>query len=163
MTETPAPPVLDGRPPLALVRALNPIMRVMLTTPMGRLVTPFALLEFTTRKSGRRLKVPVGWHEGINGRVVLTPAPWRPNFAGGLPVDVTYRGRTTHMVGTLDADLDSIAAELQAMFDRGIKPGTVGLKVAPGHSITAEDVRSVDRRLIRFVPSQTMREVRSPQ
>ena len=42
----------DARPPLALVRVINPTMRVVLRTPLGRLVRPVALLDFTGRRSG---------------------------------------------------------------------------------------------------------------
>ncbi len=64
----------DARPPLILVRVMNPIMRVVLRTVLGRLVRPFALLEFTGRRSGRRFLVPVGWHEIDSGHFAFTPA-----------------------------------------------------------------------------------------
>jgi len=64
--------VRDVRPPLAVIRLLNPIMRFVLRTPLGRVVRPFALLEFSGRRSGRRYRVPVGWHEFNGEPVVLT-------------------------------------------------------------------------------------------
>jgi hypothetical protein len=54
--------VRDGRPPAMLVRLLNPVARVVLRTPFGRIVKPVALLQFTGRRSGRRYVIPVGLH-----------------------------------------------------------------------------------------------------
>src|SRR4051794_21368801 len=45
----------DAKPPLALVRMMNPVLRLLLRTPLARALRPFALLEFTGRRSGRRL------------------------------------------------------------------------------------------------------------
>jgi hypothetical protein len=55
--------VADARPPLALIKIMNPVLRRLLPTPFGRVVRPFALLEFAGRRNGRRYKVPVGWYE----------------------------------------------------------------------------------------------------
>ena len=91
--------VRDAHPPAVLVRVLNPIMRTLLRTPLGRLVRPFALIEFAGRRSGRRYRVPVGWHHADGVTVVFTPAPWRVNFSAGAPATVHYRGRTRPMTG----------------------------------------------------------------
>jgi hypothetical protein len=149
-----APVARDARPPLLLVRAMNPVMRRMLRTPLGRLVRPFALLEFRGRRSGRVYRVPVGYHEIDDGlRVVFTPAPWRVNLRGGIPVTLRFRGQTHHLVGTLDDDPASIAAALQAVADRtgSLKP--VGVDIPAGHRVTADDVVAVDRAVIWFTPS----------
>jgi hypothetical protein len=140
--------VRDARPPMALIRALNPIMRLVLPTPLGRLVRPFALLEFTGRRTGGRYRVPVGWHESSSGPVVLTPAAWRANFRGGARVTTHHRGRRREMIGTLVTDPEAVGAELQWMFANGTSPGILGLDVPPGHVLTASDVVAVDRALI---------------
>ena len=141
----------DARPPLLLVRLMNPVLRVVLRTPLGRLVRPFALLEFDGRRSGRRFRVPVGYHESANGRVVFTPAPWRVNFRGGTPVTVHFRGRREELTGRLDDDPERVAAALQMLADRGAL-GLVGVDVPAGHRIGAADVQALDRALIRFAP-----------
>ncbi len=143
----------DARPPLALVRVMNPTMRVVLRTPLGRLVRPFALLEFTGRRSSRRFLVPVGWHEIDSGHVAFTPAPWRVNFRDGLPVTVRFRGQRQDLIGVLDDDTDRVAVALQSLADRRGSLRPVGVDIPPGHRVTAADVAAVDRAVIRFEPT----------
>lgn len=140
----------DARPPLLLVRLMNPVMRTVLRTPLGRLVRPFALLEFNGRRTGRPYRVPVGWHEIDSGHIVCTPAPWRVNFRGGIPVTVTYRGQRRQLTGTLDDDPENVASALQSLADQRGSLRPVGIDVAPGRRITPADVVALDRALIRF-------------
>ncbi len=143
----------DARPPLLVVRAMNPIMRIALRTPLGRLITPFALLEFHGRRSGRLLRVPVGWHQIGTEHVVFTPAAWRVNFDGGLAVTVHAHGRHFPMIGTLDDDADSVANALQSLADQHGSLRPVGIDIPDNHHVTAADVAAVDRALIRFQPT----------
>ena len=153
--------VRDARPPAAVIRVLNPIMRTVLPTPLGRLVKPFALLEFSGRRSGRRYRVPAGWHQTGGGPVVITPAAWRVNFADGTRASVRYRGHRLQMTGTLVTDPATVAETLQSMFDSGASPRNLGINMAEEHRITASDVASLDRAMIRFrfvedeTPAQT--------
>lgn len=143
----------DARPPLILVRVMNPIMRVVLRTPLGRLVRPFALLEFTGRRSGRRFLVPVGWHEIDSRHVAITPAPWRVNFRDGIPVTVWFRAQRQDLIGVLDDDTDQVAVALQSLADRRGSLRPVGVDIPAGHRVTAADVAAVDRAVIRFEPT----------
>lgn len=140
----------DARPPLVLIRLMNPVMRVVLRTPLGRLVRPFALLEFRGRRTGRLLRVPVGWHHIGGEHVVFTPAPWRANLRDGVPVTVHFRGHRLEMTGTLDDDPDHVATVLQSLADLHGSLRRVGIDIPPGHRITADDIRAVRRALIRF-------------
>ena len=140
----------DARPPLALVMVMNPVMRIVLRTALGRLVRPFALLEFTGRRTGRRFFVPVGWHEIDTGSVVFTPAPWRANFRDARSVTVRFRGRSQQLTGVLDDDPSQVAAALQSLADRHGSLRPVGVYIPAGHRVTAADVESVDRAVIRF-------------
>jgi len=142
--------VRDARPPAAVIMLLNPIMRRVLRTPLGRLVKPFALLEFTGRRSGRRYRVPVGWHVIDGTPVVFTPAPWRVNFADATPVEVRHRGQVEAMTGTLVTDPELVASALNTLFAGGAPPRAVGLNMQSGHMVTATDVVAVDRAMIRF-------------
>lgn len=146
--------VRDVHPPTAVIKVLNPIMRTVLGTPLGRLVRPFALLEFTGRQSGRQYRVPAGWHVVDGGPVVFSPAPWRANFAGGAPVTVRHRGRAQQMTGTLVIDRAEVAAALTSLLASGTPPRAVGLDIPPGHTVDASDVLAVDRALIRFRVAQ---------
>ena len=145
-------PVLDAKPPRALVRAMNPVLRVVLRTPLGWLVRPFGLLEFTGRRSGRRYRVPVGVHLVDGIPVVFTPASWRANFAGGRPLTVHLHGSAEEMVGRLETEPGAVAALLQRLFDDGTAPTKVGLRVSPGHRIGPDDVASVDRAAVTLMP-----------
>jgi hypothetical protein len=142
----------DARPPLAVVRLMNPILRIVLRTPLGWLVRPFALLEFRGRQSGATLRVPVGWHEIDTGHVVFTPAPWRVNFRGGNAVTVRFRGRRRRLIGTLDDDPHRVAAALQSLADRRGSLRPVGVDIPDEHRVTTADVLAVDRAVIHFEP-----------
>jgi len=143
----------DARPPLLLIRMMNPVMRTLLRSPAGRLVRPFALLEFDGRHSGRRYRVPVGWHTVDGEPAVFTPAPWRENFRGGRMVNVWHRGRRSRAVATLDDDPVDVAVALQALAEDRGSLRAVGVRMAPGRRLTAADARNVDRALIRFEPT----------
>ena len=152
MTAT-SPIARDARPPLLLVRALNPIMRAALRTPIGRLVRPFALLEFQGRRSGRRFRVPVGWHEIDGGAAVFSPAAWRENFRDGRAATVWFRGVRRELTGVLHVDPDGVAAALQSLAERRGSLRPIGVDLVRGHTITASDVDAVDRAVIRFSSS----------
>ncbi len=107
------PGVVDRRPSAALLRIANPFMRVLLGSPLGRLVRGTAVLGFAGRRSGRTYRIVVGLHDVDGVRVVFTPARWRLNFRGGAPVTVRHRGRTLTGSGTLIEDPDAVAAAFQ--------------------------------------------------
>ena len=144
--------VQDGRPPLVLVATLNPVMRTLLRTPMGRLIKGVALLEFAGRRSGHRYRVPVGWYD-IDGPVVFTPAGWRVNFGGGADATVRARGRTTRMRGVLIENPSDVADALNTVLARGTSPRSVGIAMPKGHTLCAADVAALQRAMIRFEPA----------
>ena len=144
--------VTDARPPYALVAVLNPVNRLILRTPLGRAITPCALLQFEGRRSGRRLRVPVLWHPVGGGGYVFSPATWPPNFEGGALASVTHLGRTREMRGTLERDPDKVADTFNELLRTGTKPSRTGLNIPPGHAVTTDDVVGVKRVLIRFEP-----------
>ncbi len=145
--------VRDAKPPLAVIRVMNPILRTVLRTPLGRAVRPFVLLDFTGRRSGRHYRVPAGWHEADGVAFVLSPAPWRVNFADGAPVTVHRHGGVQQMTGTLVRDPAQVAAAIQSLLDGGAPPRTVGLDVPKGHRITPADVVAVHRAMIELRPA----------
>jgi hypothetical protein len=142
--------VRDARPPALVIRLLNPVMRLVLRTPLGRLIKPFALLEFAGRHSGRPYRVPVGWHDADGVRVVLSPAPWSANFSPAAPVVVHHRGQVLHMTGTLVRDPAEVARYIGVVLAGGTPPRQIGLHIPTGHTITDTDVVLVDRKIIRF-------------
>ena len=104
------PAVTVSHPPAALLRAMNPLLRFMLRTPvMGSMRKAMMVLSFTGRKSGRRYSIPVSAHLISNELYALAGAPWRLNFRGGAPVEVLYDGKTTTMRGELIEDPSTVA------------------------------------------------------
>lgn len=142
--------VRDARPPMALVKLLNPIMRLVLRSPVGRLVKPFALLEFRGRRSGRMYLVPTGLYR-VNGvMVVFSPADWRANFAGGEPATVHHLGRASSMTGTLITDPCEVAKGLVSVLANGSSARLLGIGLPTDHQINATDVVTLDRAMIEF-------------
>jgi hypothetical protein len=129
---------------------MNPVLRLALRGPFGRLVRRFAVLEFSARRSGRRLRIPVGWHESDVGPVVVTPAPWRVNFRGGRDASVWARGRRHEIRGVLEDDPVVVCGILSSIAGRVGSLRSIGVRTPPGHQLTAADVVAVDRAVIRF-------------
>ena len=107
--------IKDARPPNAVVRVLNPVLRTLLRSPVGRLIGPLALIEFTGRHSNKTYRVVVAWHDHLDTPIVLTPAPWRANFTNGAAVTVRWRGRRTNHFAVLDTDPDNVAAAMNIL------------------------------------------------
>ena len=147
---TDAGPVRDGRPPAAMVGAMNPLLRNALRSPLGAVMRPLALLEFTGPRSQRRFRVPVGWHLVDGQPVVFTPASWRVNFRGGAQVLVYRHGRRQRMIGTLDTDAEEVATAMRVVLGAGTPARLVGLLVPVGHEVTAADMTAQNRALVRF-------------
>ncbi|MEP6527394.1 MAG: hypothetical protein ABJA86_09530 [Nocardioidaceae bacterium] len=145
--------VRDARPPRAVLRLLNPIVKALLRTRASRAIPQIALLEFCGRRSGRRLSVVVGWHALHNARVVFTPAPWRWNFAGGAAASVRWRGRDEDHVGTLELDPATVARAIDVVLRAGTSPRALGLRVSAGHTVTAGDVLRTRRAMVLFRPA----------
>lgn len=97
-------------PPAALVRAVNPIARLLLRSPLHGLLDPTVLLlHVTGRKTGRRYDIPVGYTAIENRLILVTTARWRVNLRGGGDVEVTRHGVRRPMHALLDEDPASVA------------------------------------------------------
>ncbi len=143
-------PVIDRRPPDAVVRVLNAGMRVALRSVVGRAIGGLAELEFEGRRTERRLRVVVGWHE-LDGRpVVLTPASWRANFDGGRTAAIWHRGHAEQWLGRLTTDPVVVAGLVNRLLGDGASPSSIGLRIADGHVVGPDDVVAVGRAAICF-------------
>ena len=103
-------------PPSILIKISNPVVRLLLRSPLhGPLDSAVLLLHVTGRKSGRRYVIPVNYVD-IGGRLtVVTIAPWRVNLRGGADVEVTLRGRTRPMHALLTEDPAAVAVSYQTL------------------------------------------------
>jgi hypothetical protein len=131
---------------------MNPFMRLLLRSPLGVAIRPFALIEFRGRLSGRRFRVPVGFYKVNADEYVFTPAPWSVNFGSDTPVTVHFHGRRREMLATRITSPASVAATLQALVDGGGSLKLVGLAVDAGHRITAEDMVIQHRDALHLRP-----------
>ena len=106
-------------PPPALVKMGNPLVRMVLDSPLhGMLDHSFLVLHLTGRKTGRRYDIPVGYVDMEGKLIVVTAARWRVNLRGGADVEVTLRGCLRPMHALLEQDPASVAVSYQAMIDR---------------------------------------------
>jgi hypothetical protein len=99
-----------GHPPSAVLRLVNPLLGVVLRTPLaGPFGKQLMVLSFTGRKSGRQFTIPVSAHV-IDGELyALTGAAWKVNFRGGAPAQVVYDGRTSTMRGEVISDQATVS------------------------------------------------------
>ncbi|MCQ4117835.1 grhN [Rhodococcus tibetensis] len=134
-----------------LMRLVNPLVRRALTTrSWGRRIRRQGLIEFTGRRTGRIMRVPVCLHDVDGGTLIFTERPWRFNFAGGAPVTVTHRGRVRRgRALLLDATPAEAGAAFRAALDDGASPFELGLKVPRGYVPTEAELAEIARSLIR--------------
>ena len=143
-------PVESAHPPKALVRVTNPVLRLLLRSPLGGpMLKQFMVLRFFGRKTGRRYDVPVVAHRLGDELYSLTDARWRNNFRGGADVEVTLDGHVTRMRGQLVEDPESVAPLYARSIDQfGVKraPRMLGLKIHTPGTPTTEALAEAARR-----------------
>ncbi len=152
--------VEPSHPPDAVLRVVNPMVRLLLRSPVaGPLRKQLMVLRFTGRKTGHRYDVPVAAHQVGDELWSLTGAGWRHNFGGGADVEVTLDGRTTRMRGELVTNPDAVAhVYARRIDDLGVKRAQrlIGIKIhTPGTPTTqalAEAVKRYHLATIRFTP-----------
>ena len=104
-------PAIDAaHPPDAMLRVVNPALKVALKTPLGGLLGDFMLVSFTGRKSGKQYSTPVSAHQLDGDLYVVLEAQWKYNFRDGADAQVSYRGKTRTMRGDLITDRAAVAA-----------------------------------------------------
>jgi len=105
-------------PPSALITMSNPVVRLLLRSPLhGVLDSSVLLLHVTGRKTGHRYDIPVNYVD-IDGRLtVVTVAGWRVNLRGGADVEVTLRGGRRPMHALLTEEPAAVAVGYQALID----------------------------------------------
>jgi hypothetical protein len=141
MAEDQGTVTLKPPPPPAVLKAMNAVMRPVLSSALGSRVTGVMLLTFHGRRSGRLYRVPVNFHL-VEGRpMAFTEAPWRLNFAGGAPVTVTHRGKVHTTTGTLvTVALQEMAVAVRGSLDTGGSAQRMGLRIRRGHEPSVADL-----------------------
>lgn len=160
MTEQPHA-ITVSHPPDAVLRAVNPILRVLLRTPvMGPARKQLMVLSFNGRKTGRQYSIPVSAHRIDNDLYALTGAPWKQNFRDGAAAEVLLDGKTTSMRGELIKDR-AVVADLYRRCSEsyGVKQAQrmIGVKFRDQQIPSLEDfTEAVDREhlaAIRLTPA----------
>ena len=149
--------VQNAMPPAGALRIVNPVLRALLRTPIGRLIRGLAVVEFAGARTGRRHRVVVGWHVVDGHSFVITPATWRANFRGGRPATVVRGGRRADYIATLDVDPHTVADIINALLRNGASARSLALRMPVGHVLSADDVVRIDRAVIRFEPVNSER------
>jgi F420H(2)-dependent quinone reductase len=149
------PAVQEGFPPKPVLRVLNPIVRLLLRSPLHRLMSKqYMLLAVAGRKSGRTYTIPVGRHYLDDELLVGARGMWKSNLRGGADVRVTIEGRERAGRAELDEDPDHVAEvykRLLAQLGRK-KASVLGLKVNVDREPTLDEIRPAvaDRVIARI-------------
>jgi hypothetical protein len=132
-------------PPPTLVKMGNPLVRMLLGSPLhGVLDDSFLVLHLTGRKTGRRYDIPVNYVDMGGKLSVVTVARWRVNLRGGADLEVTLHGCRRPVHAVLDEDPASVAVSYQAMIDRmGWKKAQrqLGISVPGGRAPTVLELK----------------------
>ena len=142
-------------PPPAVLRAMNVVMKPLLTSAAGKRMKGVMLLEFSGRRSGKAFKVPVNCHLVDGVPMAFTDRPWRLNFKGGAPAKVTYRGQVRHTTGTLvPMTAEEMGVAVRESLNNGGSAQRMGIRTARGFEPSAADLASLGPALgssvIRF-------------
>jgi hypothetical protein len=139
-------------PPPALMRMINPLVRRVLTTrPLAERIGAIALVEVRGRRTGRRLRIPIGLHDIAGVPTAFTSRRWRLNFTDGAPVTVTRRGQPRAGTAVLvAAQPGQIGTALRAALDGGATPFVLGIKVDKRHKASVAELDAAGLSMIQF-------------
>jgi hypothetical protein len=154
-------PITISHPPAALLRAVNPIMKLLLHTPFaGGARHQLMVVDFTGRKSGRPYSIVLSAHLIDGVLYALTGANWKVNFRNGAPAQVLHDGKTTAMRGELITDTAHVADLFARCAESyGVKRAErlmgIGFRnhQMPTRDQFAEAVKELGLRAIRFTPA----------
>jgi len=106
--------------PLWLFRALNPLMRALLRSPLhGLLSGMLMLLSYTGRKSGKVYTIPIGYFVwGTDELMAFTSARWWTNLRGGTPVTLLVKGQRLEAVPTVIHEREAVVGTLEEFITR---------------------------------------------
>ncbi len=132
--------VRSAHPPPWVMRGLvNPLVRTVSRTPLGRRMNAIVVLNFDGRRSGRHYSVPAVTHDVVGEMVVFTDAGWAANFAGGRSVTIRHAGSTYPGTGLLIDDSPRAAKMIRDVLAHK-KPRALGLAIDSGHVPTDEEL-----------------------
>jgi hypothetical protein len=147
-TDRSRPRVRSQPPPKLVLRLVNPFVRAIAPSRLGRRLR-WGVLSFRGRRTGTDYAVPVGIHDVDGVATVFTRERWRLNFRDGAPVTVIQGGQQRRGHGQLVEDSAQVGAAL-AVALRSAKPRDLGLAVDKGHTPTTADLASIGESMIQI-------------
>jgi hypothetical protein len=160
MTEQSAA-ITISHPPAAVLRIVNPLMKMMLHTPFaGPARNQLMVVDFTGRKSGRPYSLVVSAHLVDGILYAMTSLTWKNNFRDGAAAKVLLDGKTTAMHGELITDKAQVSDLISRCAESyGVKRAERAMGLGfrdhqmPTHDQFAEAVDQLGLRAIRFTPA----------
>jgi hypothetical protein len=142
--------------PRWMFRFMNPILKVLLRSPLHRPVSGFIMLiTYVGRATGRQHTIPVGYfHWDENELMSTSAANWWKNVRDGRPVMLLVRGQRLQAVPTVIEEREAVIQTVEE-FVRHVGLGMarrIPLGLPADREPTADDLRAVpyDRVFIRF-------------
>ena len=150
-----------SHPPAVVLRAVNPIVGLLLRTPLlGGARKELMVVSFNGRKTGRRFSIPLSAHHIDNALYAISGAPWKHNFRGGASAEVLHDGTTVTMRGELIEDRAAVAELCRRTTElHGVKAAQrmLGMKFRdpqiPSLEEFTEAARQYGLTAIRFTPT----------
>ena len=106
-----------------LYRVINPVVKKILRSPLHGVLSPNTLLlEFTGRKSDRKLSTPVSYHSsgGVAHCFTRKSFVWWKNLNSGEPVYVTIKGKRHLVNPEVEAENSEIKGQALRHFLRAV-------------------------------------------
>ena len=120
-TEGEVRPLSPPVPPVVFERVVNPLMTLLLRSPLHFLASDaILLLTFTGRQSGREYTTPVGY-EQLDGTLYVTTQTdrvWWRNLRGGADVTVRLGGERRRGRAEVIDDDESVADYVHGFLER---------------------------------------------
>jgi F420H(2)-dependent quinone reductase len=106
--------------PLWIFKAMNPIMKGLLRSPLHRLLSrTLMLLTYTGRKTGKPYTIPIGYFVWDTDELIaFSSARWYTNLRDGKPVTLLLQGRQVEAVPTVIRERDAVIKTLEAFIKR---------------------------------------------
>lgn len=126
-------PLDSPLPPVAFEYGVNPLVLVLLRSPLHRLISDrITSITFTGRRSGRKITVPVGYERRDDVLYVTSRAnrTWWKNLRGGGVVDVLVGGERCSGTAAVFEDDRAVAEYVAGYLDRHGRPGLRRLGIA---------------------------------
>lgn len=145
-----ASPVRSQPPPVWLMRhVVNPTVRALVGSPLGRRTGRLSLLRFDGRRTGRVYAVPVIVHVVDGQPTVFTDGSWAANFRGGHPLTLVTGGLVHPAYAAVVDDPRIVGATIRSAIAQQGSARRLGLAIDAGHVPTDEELCAV-RCMIRL-------------